>query len=56
MIHKKPDWSNFMPKGNMTLKEIVKLLKLMNIKFNFNIINVPKKMQRHFMKMENETL
>ena len=49
----KEDWRTFMPKDNITSKELATLLKLMKLKLDFNIINMPKKMQRHFMNMES---
>ena len=46
------DWRLFMPTNRITFKELVKIVKLMGVKMDFDKMNIPKELHKHFKKTE----
>ncbi len=44
------DWRLLVPKQNMSIKDIAKIFKVMELRVNFEKVKVPKEIQKYFKK------
>ena len=51
----KEDLRMFMPMKDITAFELAQIFRCINLELDFNIIDFPKKLKRHFIKIGKET-